>query len=120
MIPEKDAEKVTELSTEEVNLYNLRVIGSGAHIVSQDDRFSCYYPEKISFPAAEDETVIFMDDGKIYSEKWVEEGWDDEKDCATENYDFYYKVIVRDHGGNIISEERGSIYQAADGTWWIA
>lgn len=119
-IPEKDAEKVTELSTEEVNLYNLRIIGSGVHIVSQDDRFVCYYPEKISFPAAKEETVIFMDDGKIYFEKWIEEGWDDEKDCATENYDFYYKVIVRDHEGNMISEERGSIYQAADGTWWIA
>lgn len=45
------------------------------HVVSQDDRFVCYYPEKISFPAAKDETVIFMDDGKIYFEKWIEEGW---------------------------------------------
>lgn len=119
-IPEKILEKVTELSTEEVRLYNLRVIGDPVHIISQQDSFACCYPEKISFPVGVNEHAIFMGDGKIYFEAWVEEGWDDEKGCATDQYKYYNKVIVRNYEGNTLSEETGAIYQAADGTWWIA
>lgn len=119
-IPEKSIEKVTELRTEKVNLYNLRIIGDSVHIISQEDSFECYYPERISFPMEGKETVIFMEDDKIYFETWVEEGWDDEKGCATDQYNYYHKVITRDYKGNTLSEEVGSIYQASDGTWWIA
>ena len=63
---------------------------------------------------------IFIEDEKIYFESWVEEGWNDKNDCATDNYDLYYKVIVKDFSGNTLSEEVGDLYQAADGTWWIA
>ena len=61
-----------------------------------------------------------MEDGKIYFEAWIEEVWDEEKDCATYHYKYYGKVIIRDYKGNKLSEEVGAIYQAADGTWWIA
>ena len=119
-IPQKVLEKVTELSTEEVNLYNLCIIGNPVHIISEQDNFQCYYPEKISFPTAPNEHAAFMEDGKIYFEAWIEEGWDEEKDCATDHYKYYDKVIIRDYKGNELSEEVGAIYQAADGTWWIA
>lgn len=119
-IPEKILEKVTELSTQEVNLYNLCVIGDPVHIVSQQDSFECYYPERISFPVKDNEHAIFMEDGKIYFEAWVEEGWDEEKGCATDEYKYYDKVIIRDDKGETLSEEVGALYQAADGTWWIA
>ena len=119
-IPEKILEKVTELNTEEVNLYNLRIIGDSVHIISQEDRFECYYPEKISFPIGGNEAVIFIEDDKIYFQAWVEEGWDEEKNCATDKYKFYEKIIIKDFEGNTLSEDVGAIYQAADGTWWIA
>ena len=32
----------------------------------------------------------------------------------------YDKVVVKDYAGNVISEEVGSIYQAADGSYWMA
>lgn len=119
-IPEEMMEKITELSTEEVNLYNLGIIGDSVHIISQEDNFECYYPEKISFPIKSNETVIFIEDGKIYFHAWVEEGWDEEKECATNQYKYYDKVIIKDYKGTTLSEEVGSMYQAADGTWWIA
>jgi len=119
-IPEEILEKVTELSTEEVNLYNLRIVGDSVHIISQEDNFECYYPEKISFPIANNEAVVLIEEGKIYFQAWVEEGWDEEKECATDRYKFYDKVIIKDYNGTTLSEEVGSIYQAADGTWWIA
>lgn len=119
-IPGKLLEKETELSTEEVSLYNLCIIGNPVHIISQEDSFVCYYPEKISFPITGHESALFIEDEKIYFESWVEEGWNGKNDCATDNYDLYYKVIVKDFSGNTLSEEVGDLYQAADGTWWIA
>lgn len=119
-IPQKVLEKVTELSTEKVNLYNLCIVGNPVHIISEQDNFQCYYPEKISFPTDPNEHAAFMENGKIYFEAWIEEGWDEEKDCATDHYKYYDKVIIRDYKGNELSEEVGAIYQAADGTWWIA
>lgn len=65
-LPEKLPELVTELSTEEVNLYNLRIVGNPVHIVSQEDRFECYYPQRISFPKKVNESTAFIEDGKIY------------------------------------------------------
>ena len=117
--PETVLEKVTELSCEEVNLYNLRIIGDPIHIISQGDTFACYYPETLSFPIDGREVVLLIQDGKVYSESWVEEGWDEEKDRATDAYRYYDKVIVRDLRGTVLSEEVGSLYQAADGAWWI-
>jgi hypothetical protein len=61
-----------------------------------------------------------IDNGKVYIDAWIEEGWDDENDCATDDYKYYGKVIVKDFQGNVISEEIGSLYQGQDGTWWIA
>ena len=119
-IPGEFLEKETELCTEDVELYNLRLIGNPVHIISQNGTFECYYPERISLPVSPQETAIFMEDGKIYFEKWIEEGWDEEADRATDQYNYYDKVIVKDYSGNILSEEVGGLYQAADGTWWIA
>jgi hypothetical protein len=121
-IPEKVLEKVTELNMEEVNLYNLEIIGNPLYIISQEseDGFRCYYPTKISFPLNEHESVILIEDGQVYLEKWVEEGWDDEKDCATDAYKYYDRIIIKDFAGNTISEEIGCLNKFADGNWWVS
>ncbi|MCR5719557.1 MAG: hypothetical protein K6F84_03235 [Lachnospiraceae bacterium] len=120
--PKSVLEAVTEFGTDEVSLYNLSIVGEKVHVISQGDQngFRCYYPERISFPMEGPETVVFITDDRVYIEAWVEEGWDDENDCATDDYKFYNKVIIKDFEGNTISEELGSIYQAADKTYWIS
>ncbi len=114
--------EITALKTDEVELYNLMLLGNGIHIISQDDMFRCYYPVQISFPIEAQESVILIDDEnrKVYVEAWVEEGWDEEKDRPSEDYKYYEKVIVKDFSGNILSEEVASLNQAPDGTWWIS
>lgn len=121
-MPEKILETVTEFSMEEVNLYNLAIIGNPLFVISQDneDGFRCYYPERISFSLQEQETVILIEDGKVYLEKWVEEGWDRENDCATDAYRYYHKIIIKDFEGNTISEEIGCFNQSANGDWWLS
>ena len=40
-------------------------------------------------------------------------------DCASENYEYYEKVVVRDLKGYKISEEKGCL-QRHNNTWWIS
>lgn len=117
--PEKELETVVELNTDDVNLYNLYLLGDPVYVVSQGERFECYYPDRISFPKEPNESASLIKDGYIYFDAWVEEGWDEEKWQATEDYRLYNKIVIRDFEGNLISEELGALYQAADDTWWI-
>lgn len=103
-----------------MDLYNLRIVGNPVHIISQREELRCYYPEAFSFPLEPNETVCFIEDGMVYIEAWIEEGWDDVNDRATDEYNYYHKVRVKDFQGNLISEEVGALSQAADGTWWIS
>jgi len=77
-------------------------------------------PPAVSFDLQPNETACVIEDGKVYLEAWVEEGWDDEHDCAGPDYKFYDKVIVKDFAGNTLSEEVGSLSQGPDGDWWIS
>ena len=48
--PDQIPEMITQLNIEDVNLYNLRIIGEDVYIVSEDDEFVSYYPEVLDFP----------------------------------------------------------------------
>ena len=111
---------VVTLPLDDVDLYNLRIVGNPVHIISQNEALRCYYPEAFSFPLEPNETVCFIEDGCVYIEAWIEEGWDDENDRATDEYNYYHKVVVKDFHGKLISEEIGALGQAADGTWWMS
>ena len=113
-------EKETELNIDDVNLYNLHIMGNKVYVISNSEKFECYYPEKISFSVGDNESAMFIEDDKIYFEKWIEEGYDDENNCITDDYNFYHVVVVRDFYGNVISEEVGNLYQSQDGNWWIS
>lgn len=121
-MPEKILEKVIELNMKEIDLYNLAIIGNPLYIIRQgsENGFRCYYPERISFPLNDNETVMFIEDKKVYLEKWVEEGWDDENNYATNAYKYYNQIIIKDFEGNTISEEIGCLNKSVDGVWWIS
>ncbi len=119
-LPDKIPKLIVQLDIEDVDPYNLRIIGEDGYIISEDEEFVSYYPESFRFPKNPNESVMMIADGKVYLSAWVEEGWDDEKDCATEEYKYYEKVIVKDFKGNVLSEMMGSLQQHPDGTWWIA
>ena len=39
-------------------------------------------------------TFFTIDDNKVYLSKWIENGWDDFNDCASENYEYYERTIT--------------------------
>ena len=94
-LPDELLETVTELNIKKINTYNLCIIGENVHIISQDEELVCYYPRKFHFKMDPQENVLTIDDNKVYLSKWIENGWDDFNDCASENYEYYEKVVVR-------------------------
>lgn len=118
--PDDFLEAVVSLALDDIDLFNLRIVGNPVHIISQNEELQCYYPESFSFPLEPNETVCFIEDGSVYIEAWIEEGWDDENDRATDEYNYYHKVVVKDFHGDLISEEIGALCQTADGTWWMS
>ncbi len=49
-LPEEVLETAAEFGTDEVDLYNLQIVGEKVHVISQNGEvFKCYYPEKISY-----------------------------------------------------------------------
>lgn len=115
-----EPEQIIQLDIKDVDPYNLRLIGEEIHITSEDDHIICYYPEKFKFHKESHEGLIMITGNKVYLSEWVEEGWDDKNDCATDEYNYYEKIIVRDFAGTKLSEEVGSLEQRPDGTWWIS
>ena len=114
-------ENVTSFDCSKEMLYNLRITGSPVYVFNQDGAvFNCIYPEKFSIVLAPHQSVTFVEKDKVYIEEWVEEGWDDENNRATEQYLFYNKVIIKDFEENTLSEEVGYLTPAPDGNYWMS
>ncbi len=118
-LPETEPEVITVLPMAEVDLYNLRLIGEHVHIVSENRCFACYWPERMSFEKDSHETAVLITEDKVYLEAWVEEGWDEERHCASDDYRYYHKTVVRDSDGRVLKEENGALFQTPEGDWWI-
>ena len=121
-LPEIVLEEVTKLVISEIDLYNLAIVGDPLHIISQgsEDGFRCYYPTKITFQLDDRESVVLISKDKVYIEKWIEEGWDEENNCATDQYKYYNEIIVKDFAGKIIEKHIGCLNKSATGDWWIS
>lgn len=109
-LPEEVLEAVTTLNIKKINTYNLCIIGENVHIISQDEELVCYYPRRFHFKMDPQENVLTIDDNKVYLSKWIENGWDDFNDCASENYEYYEKVVVRDFKG-IKYQKKKDVYR---------
>lgn len=119
--PGEIPEKVFDYKIEDLSTYNLELIGNALHLISQDsESLEIYYPYRKSVKLEANEGVLLIDDGKVYINRWIEEGWDDEKNQEGEDYCYYEKLIIKDFDSNIIEERIGNLYQRPDGTWWIA
>lgn len=118
--PDFSLEKLEDFKIEDLNLYNLKVIGEDLHLVSSDEGLEIYYPFRKTVDLATEEVALFIRDGKIYISAWTEEGWDEENDLPGPGYDYYERFIVKDMDGKILEERRGNLFQDKDGTWWLS
>lgn len=119
--PGASLDKIASYKIKDLSTYNLGLIGNELHLISQDDEYlEIYYPYRETVKLGANETVLLIDDGKVYINAWIEEGWDDEKNQEGEDYCYYEKLIIKDLESNIIEERIGNLYQRCDGTWRLA
>lgn len=116
--PDWDCKECFSIGMAEVELYNLRIVGTPAHLISQDEEMRCYYPEQFSIKLSARESVIEIVDNHIYCSCWEEEGV---AECEiTEDYKYYEKLIVRNRFGDVVSEEPGALTRLPNGQWWLS
>lgn len=119
--PGESLEKIFDYKIKDLSTYNLSLIGLDLHLISQDsDKLEIYFPYRKTLKLAENESALLIDDGKVYINAWIDEGWDDKSDGAGQDYRYYDKVIIKDMDSNIISERIGNLHQSPDGSWWLA
>ena len=119
--PEKILEKITDYKIKDLSTYNLELIGTDLHLISQDSySLEIYYPYRETLKLEANESVILIEDGKVYINARIEEGWDDEMDRAGEAYSYYDELIIKDFDSNIVEKRIGNLHQRPDGTWWLA
>lgn len=119
--PGESLDKIAIHKIKDLSTYNLELIGNDLHLISQDDEsLEIYYPYRETVKLGANESVLLVNDGKVYINAWIEEGWDDEEDIASEDYSYYDKLIIKDMDSNIISERVGNLHQRPDGTWWLS
>lgn len=117
--PEKVLESIVELPLKDMNLYNLGLEdGYELHICSSDINFISYYPKNFELKLTPHQSVIYIDDDKIYVNEWVEEGV--VEDQLTNDYEYYDKLLVMDYDGNVISERKGSLSKYPNGKWYLS
>lgn len=118
--PENYLDPIEEFKMDELNLYNLGLMGETLHLISQDEKLNIYYPYRKTIDLEANESAMFIKDDKVYISAWIEEGWDDDKWLAGPNYEYYDKMIIKDMKGNTIEERRGDLFQHIDGSWRLA
>lgn len=116
-LPGKEPRVFVSFNMNEVELGNLRIIGNGINIVSSLNTFQSYYPKQFQMDLEPPESVILIDEDKVYCSKWIEEGYDYEKNMQTNDYKYYEQLIIRDLNGNKISEETGNISDHNNRVW---
>ena len=98
--PDWDCKECFSIGMAEVELYNLRIVGTPIHLISQSEEMRCYYPEQFSIKLSARESVIEIVDNHIYCSCWEEEGV---AECEiTEDYKYYEKLIVRNRFGDVV------------------
>ena len=118
--PDLLLQKVETFKIKDLNLYNLSIMGKDLHLISQGDRLDIYYPYRKTVKLESNESVLFIEDEKIYIGAWVEEGWDEKNHIAGPEYEYYEKLVIKDMEGKVILEKRGDLFQNIDGSWWLS
>ena len=106
-IPGKEPKLLHVLDIENTDLYNLGLAGNELHIVAQNsERLISYWPESFSIPLDPHESLEFIDNERIYLSSWVEEGWDETNGCASFDYRYYEKTVVKDKRERLVCRDR--------------
>ena len=116
--PGEEPEEIFELPMKDVNLYNLQILPSPVHIVSQSDVLACYYPEPFRMPLEPNETAVIIDGDTVWCSAWMEEGVLDGE--ISDQYRYYETTVRKDRSGKVLSRQTGDLHLFPDGIWRLS
>lgn len=115
---DESVEVIEEILLSEIDdLMNVRLIESPFMVVrnSMEENAVEFLAPKRKIYLEENESIEFIEDGKMYSSKWCEGSMDDVLD-----YGYREEVIVRDlETGKILGRHKGYLNRMPDGTAWL-
>ncbi|WP_414042355.1 hypothetical protein ACMGE9_08435 [Macrococcus sp. EM39E] len=72
--PDRLTKVVTTLKMGDIELKRLMLIGGNrVNVVQHGDTFISYYPNQFELNLGDDDTVVMIDEDKVYINRWIEE-----------------------------------------------
>ncbi|MDQ0508774.1 hypothetical protein QO008_001235 [Peptoniphilus ivorii] len=117
-LPGEPGDFVCDLPLQDLDLYNLGLYeGDDLHIGSCKGDFTAYYPKAFKIHLKDSQSVLYIDDDKIYLNEWVEEGV--VKDDITIDYKYYENLVIIDYQGQLLEKRLGSLSHYPNGSWYL-
>ena len=112
-LPGQEPEIIHQMPLTGLHTYNLSLVYDKAHvwIASFDDNIDFYYPQKSSVVNEPDQTLLFINDTKLYFEQ--------DSDFYSDN-DYEHvpdRIIIKDFDDNILSDMQGNIILLSNDKW---
>ncbi|WP_414052198.1 hypothetical protein [Macrococcus animalis] len=117
--PNQFTKVITTLNMGDIELKRLILIGGNqVNVVHHGDTFISYYPNQFELNLGDDDTVVMIDEDKVYINRWIEE--ENELEDGSIDYNWHHKLLIKHLNGELLSEEIARLQQNKDGSWWIS
>lgn len=112
-LPGQEPEIIHQMPLTGLHTHNLSLVYDKAHvwIASFDDNIDFYYPQKFSVVNEPDQTLLFIDDDKLYFEQDSDFYSDNEYEHVPD------RIIIKDFNDHILSNMQGNIILLSNDKW---
>lgn len=112
-LPGKKPKIIYQISLTALHTYNLSLVQDKAHvwIVSFDNNIDFYYPQKFSLKNEPDQSLLFIDNNKLYFEQDSDFYSDNEYEHIPD------RIIIKDFSDHVLDNMQGNIILLSNGKW---
>lgn len=112
-LPGQESEIIHQMSLTGLHTLNLSLVNDQAHvwIASFNDDIDFYHPQKFSVVNEPDQSLLFIDDNKLYFEQDSDFYSDNEYEHIPD------RIIIKDFDDHVLSNIQGNIILLSNGKW---
>lgn len=112
-LPSQKTEIIHQMPLTGLHTLNLSLVNDQAHvwIASFNDDIDFYYPQKFSVANEPDQSLLFIDDNKLYFEQNSDFYSDNEYEHIPD------RIIIKDFDDNVLNNMQGNIILLSNGKW---
>ena len=112
-LPSQKPEIIHQMPLTGLHTLNLSLVNDRAHvwIASFNDAIDFYYPQKFSVVNEPDQSLLFIDDNKLYFEQNSDFYSDNEYEHIPD------RIIIKDFNDHVLNNMQGNIILLSNGLW---